>query len=45
MVDEGRLSNPSPGNDGNDVDILVCPGTIEKSDVLLPTKQITPGNG
>jgi Predicted metal-binding integral membrane protein (DUF2182) len=28
-----------------DVDILVCPGTIQKSDILLSTKNIAPGNG
>src|ERR1700730_4188866 len=45
MVDERRLSDPSPGNDCNDVDILVCPCAIQKSDILLSTKNIASGNG
>src|ERR1700730_10059972 len=45
MVNESRFSNPSPGNDCNDVDILVCPCTIQKSDVLLSTKNVASGNG
>src|ERR1700738_660137 len=45
MVDDRRLSDPSPGNDCNDVDILVCPCTIQKSDILLSTKNIASGNG
>src|ERR1700737_2115741 len=45
MVDERRLSDPSPGNDCNDVDILVCPRTIQKSDILLSTKNIASCNG
>src|SRR6516164_7797765 len=40
MVDERRLSDPGPGNNRDDVDILACPGTIQKSDILLSTKQI-----
>src|SRR6516164_7084 len=44
MVDQRGLPDPSPGNDGNDVGILVCPGIVQKSDVLLPTKQIASGN-
>src|ERR1700726_292804 len=45
MVNERRLSDPSPGNDCNDVDILVCPCAIQKSDILLSTKNIASGNG
>jgi hypothetical protein len=45
MVNERRLSDPSPSNDGNDVDILACPRTIQKSDILLSTKNIFSGNG
>src|SRR6516165_7205877 len=44
MVDERRLSDPGPGNNRDDVDILACPCTIQKSDVLLSTKQIGSGN-
>src|SRR5580704_6500749 len=45
MVNERGLSDPSPGNDRNDVDILVCPCTIQESDILLSTKNIASGNG
>src|ERR1700732_5138242 len=38
MVDDRGLPDPGPGNDCNDVDILVCPCTIQKSDVLLSAK-------
>src|SRR5208283_3746288 len=40
MVNERGLTDPSPGNDCNDVDILVCPCTIQKSDIVLSTKNI-----
>src|SRR5271166_1067203 len=45
MVNERRLPDPGPSNDCNDVDILVCPCTIHKSDILLPAKNIASGNG
>jgi hypothetical protein len=45
MVDEGRLPDPSPGNDCNDVDTLVCPCTIQKSDILVSAKNSTSCNG
>src|SRR5215471_4921409 len=45
MIDQRGLSDTTPGNDCNNVDILVCPGTIQKSDILLPTKNIASGNG
>src|ERR1700745_2716948 len=45
MVNERGLSDPSPGNNCNDVDILVCPCTIQKSDILLPTKDIASCDG
>src|SRR5215510_12430430 len=38
MVDQCGLPDTSPGNDGNHVDILVCPGAIQKSDILLSAK-------
>jgi len=34
MVDECRLSDPSPGNDCNDIYVLVCPCIIQQSDIL-----------
>src|ERR1700730_4117735 len=45
MVNERGLSDPGPGNDCNDIYILVCPCTIQKTDILLSTKNITSGNG
>src|SRR6516225_4711251 len=45
MVDQRGFSDSAPGNDGNDVGILVCPCTVQERDVLLSTKQITSGNG
>src|SRR6516225_5689653 len=30
MVNQGRFPDTGPGNDGNDVDILVCPSMIQK---------------
>ena len=40
MVDERRLPNTSPGNDRNDIDILVCPRVIQEGHILLSTKKI-----
>src|SRR5271166_2742961 len=45
MVHERGFSDPSPGNDCNDVDIVVCPCPIQESDILLSTKNVAPGNG
>src|SRR6266481_6407497 len=45
MVDKRGLSDTGPGDDRNDVDILVCPCTIQKSDILLSPKNIASGNG
>jgi hypothetical protein len=44
VVDERGLPDTRPGNDCNDIDILVCPCTIQKSDILLPTKNIASSN-
>src|SRR5208283_1129394 len=44
MVDQRGFSDTGPGNDCNDVDILVCPCTIQESDILFSTKNITSGN-
>jgi len=38
MVDERRLTDPGPGNNCHDIYVLVCPCIIQKSDVLLSTK-------
>jgi hypothetical protein len=45
MVDERGFSDPGPGNDCNDVDILVCPCPIQKSDIFLSTKNFAPVTG
>src|SRR5271165_7508825 len=45
MVNERGLTDPGPGNDCNDVDILVCPSTIQKSDILLSPKNIASCDG
>src|SRR5258707_10777821 len=45
MVHERGFSDSSPGNDCNDVDIVVCPCTIQESDILLSTKNIASCNG
>src|ERR1700756_424115 len=37
MVNERGLPDTRPGNDGNDVDILVCPCTVQKNDVFVST--------
>src|SRR5208282_4338348 len=44
MVHERGLTDTSPGYDCNDVDILVCPCTIQESDILFSTKNIASGN-
>src|ERR1700744_534347 len=45
MIDERRLSHPGPGNDCNNVGVLICPSTIQESDILLPAKNIAACNG
>src|SRR5580704_14124821 len=45
MVNERGLPDPSPGNDCNDIHILVCPCIIQEGEILLPTKYITSCNG
>ena len=45
MVDERGLPDTSPGNDCNDIYMLVCPCIIQESDILLSTKNIASGNG
>src|SRR5215471_1442348 len=38
MVDERGLSNAGPGNNHDDIHAFVHPGSIQKSKILLPTK-------
>src|SRR5690348_11824089 len=45
MVNERGLTDPSPGSDGNDIYVLVCPGTVQENDVLLSAKNIPSGHG
>src|ERR1700675_1656860 len=45
MVDDRGLPDTGPCNNCNDVDILVCPCTIQKSEILLSSKNITSCNG
>src|SRR5215469_121290 len=45
MVNECGLPDPSPGNDGNDIGVPVCPCIVQKSDVLLSAEYITSCNG
>src|SRR5215469_7475159 len=45
MVNERGLSDPSPGNDCNDIYILVCPRLIQEGDILFSTKNIASCNG
>src|SRR5580704_12418836 len=44
MVNERGLTDPSPGNDRNDIYLLICPCIIQKSEILLSTKNIASGN-
>ena len=45
LVNESGLPDTCPCNDRNDIYILVCPGIIQESDILLSTKNIASGNG
>ena len=45
MVDQRRLSDSAPGNDCNDIDMLVCPCIVQETDILFSTKNIASRNG
>src|SRR5260221_6194577 len=45
MVDQRGLPDTGPGNDGNDIDMLVCPCIIQESEILLSPKNIASCNG
>src|SRR6516162_9189180 len=45
MVDECGLSDSAPGNNCNNVDFLLCPRTIQKSDILFSPKKFASCNG
>src|SRR6516165_3740902 len=36
MIDQGRLADTAPSNDRNNIDLLVCPGIVQESDILFP---------
>src|SRR6516165_6851017 len=42
MVDERRLPDAGPCNDGHDIYIPVRPRCVEESDILLSTKDVAP---
>src|SRR4029077_2115511 len=44
MVDERGFSAPGPGNDCNDIDFLVYPCPVQKSDILLSPKNFASCN-
>jgi len=35
LINQGRLTGTSPGNDGNDICLLIRPSLIQKSDICL----------
>ena len=35
MVDQRRFSDSAPGNNGDNIDLLVCPCIVQESDVLV----------
>src|SRR5580704_4573702 len=45
MVDERGLADTSPGNDRNDIYVLIRPCIIQESDIFLAAKNIASGNG
>src|ERR1700730_2682415 len=45
MVNERGLSDPSPGANCNGVGIVVCPCSIQESNILLSTKNIASCDG
>src|SRR6516162_297548 len=44
MVYQRRFSDPGPGNNCNNIDLLVGPGIVQESDVLFTTKNIASGD-
>ena len=45
MVNKRGLPDTSPGNDCNNIYLLVCPCIIQESDILFSAKNITSCNG
>src|ERR1700726_3346621 len=45
MVDQRGLADTGPGNNCHDIYLLICPGVVQESDVLLSPKNIASSNG
>jgi hypothetical protein len=45
MVNQRRLPDSSPSNDCDNIHLFLYPRSIQKSDILLSTKNIASGNG
>jgi hypothetical protein len=45
MVDERRLPDTGPGDDRNDIYLLICPCIIQESDILSRPKTSLPVTG
>src|SRR6478672_314940 len=45
MVNERGLPDARPGHDGNDIDLRLLPSSVQKSDVVLSTKNLASCNG
>src|ERR1700741_650821 len=45
MVDQRRFSDSAPGNNCNNIDLLVCPCIVQETDVLFATKNIASCDG
>src|SRR5260221_921119 len=45
VVEERRLPDSCPGHDGDDIYLRICPGSIQESDILLSTKNISSSDG
>src|SRR6516165_1263842 len=45
MVNQRRFPDSAPRSNCNNIDLLVCPGIVQESDVLFTTKKITSCDG
>src|SRR5215467_407336 len=45
MVNKRGLPHTGPGNNGNGIYLLVCPGSIQETNVLLSSKDAARRNG
>jgi hypothetical protein len=45
MVDQRRFSDSAPGNNCDNIDLLIWPCIVQESDVLFTTKNIASGDG